>query len=258
MGPRPDGRGRRLLLLRLRGAMLASMGPRPDGRGRSVRSVLSPNHSLLQWGRDRMAAEGLTTCATPTLSVALQWGRDRMAAEGCRLCRRQRVPASFNGAATGWPRKVGRALAVHQAFLELQWGRDRMAAEGGKRSRPVRSCSGFNGAATGWPQKAGHEQPDMRVRRVASMGPRPDGRGRLDDLGVNVEVGRLQWGRDRMAAEGRYIIARRSLQPLASMGPRPDGRGRRPRRPPEPSRPHASMGPRPDGRGRAQVRRSGR
>ena len=64
----------------------------------------------------------------------------------------------------------------------LQWGRDRMAAEG---------CG-----ATGF---------DPR-RSQASMGPRPDGRGRIVDEGNNLYFVPLQWGRDRMAAEGRVQV----------------------------------------------------
>ena len=58
------------------------MGPRPDGRGRIYATGAYEVRIRRQWGRDRMAAEGvLTRTATTT------W-------------------LSVNGAATGWPRKV--------------------------------------------------------------------------------------------------------------------------------------------------------
>ena len=106
-----------------------------------------------------------------------QWGRDRMAAEG--RSRRVRRPSgcSVNGAATGWPRKGAR----------LRMDR--------------RDHFGVNGAATGWPRKA-HGQRLLPLSRDASMGPRPDGRGRFVRPAIPADNGKRQWGRDRMAAEG--------------------------------------------------------
>ena len=176
------------------------MGPRPDGRGRIRAAAVETRGMRLQWGRGRMAAEG-TSCrrAHPLhigfngaaagwprkvrgggrahpLPFLLQWGRGRMAAEGLwryfrhhrRSCFngaaagwprkgpsrpwRRRGSWGFNGAAAGWPRK-GPSPAGAKILSPLQWGRGRMAAEGG---RP------------------GHALHAGR----ASMGPRPDGRGR--------------------------------------------------------------------------------
>ena len=110
----------------------ASMGPRPDGRGR-----------LTKMG------------------------------SGCARA------ASVNGAAAGWPRKAGERLADFIFWAERQWGRGRMAAEGVLLH-------------------------DVLVRRgEASMGPRPDGRGKSLILGAQLDDAHLrQWGRGRMAAEG--------------------------------------------------------
>ena len=126
-----------------------------------------------------------------------------------------------------------------------------MAAEGGAGAVGHVDDHGVNGAATGWPRKA------LIFARLA-----------LSTL--------RQWGRDRLAAEGRSLAARRRSR-TASMGPRPVGRGRanyvlifddvslrqwgRDRLAAEGisyfgailSRHLASMGPRPVGRGRDPV-----
>ena len=77
-----------------------------------------------------------------------------MAAEGSRDGDLGNAAASgVNGAATGWPRKVSAC-----ALTIWEW-------------------SSVNGAATGWPRKV-RRQAGARRSRQASMGPRPDGRGR--------------------------------------------------------------------------------
>ena len=184
----------------------------------------------LQWGRDRMAAEGCKNWSRADVPAALQWGRDRMAAEGCRSTADRTAVVRFNGAATGWPRKarLGRALPNRRGRFNgaatgwprkggagrlpampsgLQWGRDRMAAEG----------SFVDGNLKAW---------------LASMGPRPDGRGRRREKPPHTKRVRLQWGRDRMAAEGEECHGEVVVPVAASMGPRPDGRGRSMRMPP--------------------------
>ena len=100
-----------------------------------------------------------------------------MAAEGEGRGRPQDVEDAFNGAATGWPRKV-RLTRTVLSLADLQWGRDRMAAEGRGPGLPSARPAAFNGAATGWP------------RKVVVAG------------GRAARVPALQWGRDRMAAEG--------------------------------------------------------
>ena len=157
---------------------------------------------------------------------------------------------SFNGAAAGWPRKVRFAVIPVARQALLQWGRGRMAAEGGARGGEgnvaYRASMGPRPDGRGrWSARGGAARPllasmgprpDGRGRCAAclssfyfpcaSMGPRPDGRGRLQRPQVGCATShRLQWGRGRMAAEGR----RSALSPFAhgaSMGPRPDGRGR--------------------------------
>ena len=70
------------------------------------------------------------------------------------------------------------------------------------------------------------------------MGPRPDGRGTNPSSVKPLTISyRLQWGRDRMAAERRATGEVGSGLRDASMGPRPDGRGTR-------ARPQAARGAR--------------
>ena len=204
MGPRPDGRGRGLSELGARWRGSASMGPRPDGRGRLISRPCLDFYFPLQWGRGRMAAEGAAPRPPAACLAVLQWGRGRMAAEGrARACT---VPPS---AALQWGR--GRMAAEGRycspecrKHAQLQWGRGRMAAEGrGGRVVLGGIAAGFNGAAAGWPRKVASQQTDSWSSKIASMGPRPDGRGRSAGL-------------------------RRPCPACpASMGPRPDGRGRR-------------------------------
>ena len=108
------------------------------------REILAHNHEL-QWGRGRMAAEsGLRLGTDPSetktsmgprpdgrgkafvrwagafLAELLQWGRGRMAAERCAACVSFGRHAHFNGAAAGWPRKVGTALLTQDvAFTSM-------------------------------------------------------------------------------------------------------------------------------------------
>ena len=85
----------------------ASMGPRPDGRGRTSARSSRRSASKRQWGRGRMAAEGWSAFTTPARRCRRQWGRGRMAAEGCNAPLATGRATSVNGAAAGWPRKVG-------------------------------------------------------------------------------------------------------------------------------------------------------
>ena len=207
-------------------APVASMGPRPDGRG--TQGAVRRDHSvcLLQWGRDRMAAERALEFAQGT---------------GC--------DASMGPRPDGRGTSV-RALTSTPSAL-LQWGRDRMAAE---RFDPFTANADnvrFNGAATGWPRNAMAGRVWIQGR-PASMGPRPDGRGTAPAPAAPSAPSMLQWGRDRMAAErlppaaaalatrpcfngaatgwprNAYHIAGYAARVRASMGPRPDGRGTAP------------------------------
>ena len=67
--------------------------------------------------------------------VMLQWGRDRMAAERWMMSDHHDHHSRFNGAATGWPRNACGHLFYREDLAKLQWGRDRMAAERTRRRR---------------------------------------------------------------------------------------------------------------------------
>ena len=181
----------------------ASMGPRPDGRGRlshcsTVMSYqISVNGAATGWPRK---AKRLYSSARRHGSR--QWGRDRMAAEGPCALRRPAPLGGVNGAATGWPRK-GRAIAMSGGVSQRVNG----AATGWPRKGSLRGCCrrrrpSVNGAATGWPRK---------VSGSAIL-------GRLSPR---------QWGRDRMAAEGRaprrLSAARRGVNGAATGWPRKAG-----------------------------------
>ena len=105
-----------------------------------------------------------------------------------------------------------------------------------------------NGAAAKRPRK-GPRRYGALVPSHASMGPRPNGRGKevLGDL-LAIAVGR-QWGRGQTAAESPNATAGRQHAP-ASMGPRPNGRGKRDGDNAAVIDKNASMGPRPNGRGK--------
>ena len=82
-----------------------------------------------------------------------------------------------------------------------------MAAEGLSLTLPA-GAQGVcvNGAAAGWPRKvvlmgAG------RAGGGASMGPRPDGRGRYKPRRELCGMEKRQWGRGRMAAEGAFVFS---------------------------------------------------
>ena len=195
--------------------------PRKAGRA-ATDEVSRPR----QWGRDRMAAEGVGHTVVLGYARKRQWGRDRMAAEGWPAMQPTPAPPSVNGAATGWPRK---AHALHKC---------------------TSSVTGVNGAATGWPRKVGRTRSTQTratgVNGAATGWPRKVFIEFRDPDGIQ-----RQWGRDRMAAEGRRHH-QRAGRSAASMGPRPDGRGRRRVPPRGRDRIPASMGPRPDGRGRIE------
>ena len=130
-----------------------------------------------------------------------------------------------------------------------QWGRGQTAAERRRNGRALADGMGVNGAAARRPRKE-EFCTGLSLASSASMGPRPDGRGKEIDV-LWDEVRRFASMGPRPDGRGKARLARpSSLGVIASMGPRPDGRGKLPTpRCSAPARP-ASMGPRPDGRGK--------
>ena len=180
------------------------------------------------------------------------------------------------------PRPDGRGKTDGKAYVlalhPRQWGRGQTAAERGAFPRAARTTlSSVNGAAARRPRKADiHAVGDDRLY-LASMGPRPDGRGKPEPAQSQAHSGRASMGprpdgrgkaegpdparRPRPASmgprpdgRGKSVPAgRRRAGSFASMGPRPDGRGKQGGGVGGRGRRHASMGPRPDGRGKKKT-----
>ena len=178
------------------------MGPRPLGRGRVCMSFPCS-----------FPASGVNGAATSRPRK----GHGRGGRGG--HCGR------VNGAATSRPRKdpISDHLRINATLR--QWGRDLSAAEGSKLAGAINEC-----IERQWGRDLsaaeGCLRPHAKPMPLASMGPRPLGRGRC-------------W---------RSLRGRRAC--LASMGPRPLGRGRHAADHYHRHDESASMGPRPLGRGR--------
>ena len=224
------------------------MGPRPNGRGKPNPAVRPPCPYSASMGPRPNGRGKPNPPRIPYRVFVRQWGRGQTAAESARPCAPSACAASVNGAAAKRPRK----------------------AEFGPPAAAGPSC--VNGAAAKRPRKeenlAEHANPV-----IASMGPRPNGRGKSWRLGGRGISPPRQWGRGQTAAEsprpGRPELGdtcvngaaakrprkaagprARPLAPPASMGPRPNSRGKRiPIAGRAPTR-LASMGPRPNGRGK--------
>ena len=153
------------------------MGPRPDGRGRFTSSSAHMWLIRRQWGRGRMAAEGDRGTRISCWMNQRQWGRGRMAAEGLLKAPRPPVVARVNGAAAGWPRKAVPLARVHWHARGVNgaaagWPRKDLFRQCPKGLNTLRQWGRGRMAAEGWTDPSGCTM--MR----ASMGPRPDGRGR--------------------------------------------------------------------------------
>ena len=203
MGPRPRGRGI--------AAPAAAPGPAPAGfngaataRSRNWRSSadVSSDPSPLQWGRDRAVAEfPLPWSGCPCWLPALQWGRDRAVAEFTLACGGYRREPRFNGAATARSRNCSLPSAVSGELGWLQWGRDRAVAE----LQMAQQAQAAQQALQWGRDRAVAELPVSIMLEgsllVASMGPRPRGRGINYSLWWCNYISTLQWGRDRAVAE---------------------------------------------------------
>ena len=178
-----------------------------------------------QWGRGQTAAESLPADMVREIDGLRQWGRGQTAAESCNPLRHLGGVAGVNGAAARRPRKAYSAFHGHVAKAR-QWGRGQTAAES---KGQVTVNLGTKQRQWGRGQTAAESCLDFDLASpaaAASMGPRPDGRGkgrRPDNAdpcqqGVNGAAAR----RPRKVAIG----APRPPPLIASMGPRPDGRGK--------------------------------
>ena len=180
----------------------------------------------LQWGRGRMAPENSARSRTPARGGGLQWGRGRMAPEndppgssGHGVCSFNGAGAEwprktvaigilagpyrgFNGAGAEWPRKTTGAPLVAVPPSPLQWGRGRMAPENSARSRTPARGGGLQwGRGRMAPENDQDTVPQASITH-ASMGPGPNGPGKLvRPYGHHPVFRSLQWGRGRMAPE---------------------------------------------------------
>ncbi len=227
MGPRPAGRGIPALpsafsanVIRFNGA--ATSWPRNYDLGGGDGLVIGGfNGAATSWPRNSTLSRFSLTCL-----ARLQWGRDQLAAE----FRPGPRPTTAERSASMGPRPAGRGIACDcraRAYSStLQWGRDQLAAE---LNQWVTIAGNSFSLQWGRDQLAAEFLPKTatgELDKVASMGPRPAGRGIDQRPPVHLHATSvLQWGRDQLAAE----LLRRSdgLTTVldASMGPRPAGRG---------------------------------
>ena len=200
MGPRPDGRGK--------------IGPRGGGVSWSVNGAAArrPRKARVppgqvaacrrQWGRGQTAAESGQTGRQVITFGERQWGRGQTAAERAlhAAVRRPALHASMGPRPDGrgkapqavrqdcadqasmGPRPDGRGkgrVCDHDLIRHVrQWGRGQTAAESGRQSCAARTAGGsVNGAAARRPRKASLWRL-LLSGLPASMGPRPDGRGK--------------------------------------------------------------------------------
>src|SRR5712691_8762459 len=132
----------------------------------------------------------------------LQWGLDHVVEDR----RSPAHPLGTDALASMGPRPRGRGSAAAQgtgAALSsmLQWGLDHVVEDRRHRRAGRGSRCRFNGASTTWSRIAVLDVHIHLAPMLASMGPRPRGRGSL------------------------YFVAEDKEVVLASMGPRPRGRG---------------------------------
>ena len=228
MGPRPNGRGRKPVTSKHRPAVLLQWGrvqTDAEGRGHSAspgfrrrsfngaaskrtRKAPDARHGdqparLLQWGRVQTDAEGGLGCVDGEQGVELQWGRVQTDAEGICLG----IWDAHRRAASMGPRPNGRGRYVpDRRDAQLQNGFNGAAS---KRTRKEAARAllnlnvlRFNGAASKRTRKGLARFPGLR-RPPASMGPRPNGRGRIAiTIAFLIAPAVLQWGRVQTDAEG--------------------------------------------------------
>src|ERR1017187_4929604 len=130
------------------------MGPRPRGRGITVASVnssVSPDASMGPRPRGRGILRKRREANRHSM---LQWGHDRAVVE------------LTNGAA-----------GSNGTNGTLQWGHDRAVVELRTYGRRWITPASFNGATTARSWNSCRRGATQEVERLASMGPRPRGRG---------------------------------------------------------------------------------
>ena len=157
------------------------MGPRPDGRGKPRNAHVATLHQVASMGPrpDGRGKYGMRFSEAVNEEASMgprPDGRGKLAGGTTPFTQNH----SVNGAAARRPRKVA------------GFGRMRLFGKGG-----------VNGAAARRPRKGRIVRITITPSQTASMGPRPDGRGKFG------------------------LASRHATRRRASMGPRPDGRGKR-------------------------------
>ena len=180
MGPRPNGRGRRLSYLP-RGSEVHGFNGAASKRTRKVRLPVGPRRSMpwLQWGRVQTDAEGGgRRIASARKGVASMGPRPNGRGRSMTVVGIRRRLLGFNGAASKRTRKVAwfaGAVAVVGSFNGAASKRTRKAT--GRAAVHI-GHGGFNGAASKRTRKADGRRRNLLSGMPASMGPRPNGRGR--------------------------------------------------------------------------------
>ena len=110
--------------------------------------------------------------------VGLQWGRGRSAAEmTVGVWPPAAASTRFNGAAAVRPRKYVRMTCPPVRADVLQWGRGRSAAEISIYAAPARMSEALQWGRGRSAAEIAQRSFDLHFPAVASMGPRPFGRG---------------------------------------------------------------------------------
>ncbi len=204
------------------------MEPRPRGRGRrQLASALTAADYSLQWSPDLAVGEGRTRFLISSPAVELQWSPDLAVGEGRAGGSRRARAKCFNGAPTSRSGKeksrlCGLSMRIGASMEPRPRGRGRFYApsvnptahagfngaptsRSGKARPPTsepRCLASFNGAPTSRSGKAG-DQGGAPGQTVASMEPRPRGRGRTGRLARQARFpGTLQWSPDLAVGEG--------------------------------------------------------
>ena len=180
----------------------ASMGPPPRGRSRRVVAVVSGRRCRLQWGRPREGgvgspADGRSDRAEAASMGPPPRGRSRI---GDATGRWERTRLQW-----GRPREGGvgrRTERSRSALRSLQWGRPREGGVGAAVDLRRLVPGGFNGAAPERAESVWLFDTGQPCDLVASMGPPPRGRSRLQHGTHHTRRHRLQWGRPREGGVG--------------------------------------------------------
>ena len=254
MRPRPEGRGEQSNVEVVNGEREASMRPRPEGRGEPNGVSIGQIASGFNAATTRRPWRTWTARIEAATWARLQCGHDPKAVENDRGQSGDGDHGTrFNAATTRRPWRTSRPYYAKKGLgMALQCGHDPKAVENHGASLAIRPASArFNAATTRRPWRTVCLEPgrtgDCRfnaatTRRpwrtsslparwgslLASMRPRPEGRGELSggrDAGTavvcfNAATTRRPW---------RTVSVQTSPPPAdrASMRPRPEGRGER-------------------------------